>query len=226
MNSNNKTQYTATLIREALQLPADGHEYQQRMIPTGRISKPTDELRNKMRNSAVLVLLREGSSGLELCFTQRKKELKHHPGQISFPGGRRDDSDRNAIETALRETTEEIGISPSNIEILGTLSPVYVYVSNYWVEPIVGYLHCPQDFTINPFEVETAFTQPLERFTTKNFQTTCMVETMWGHLEVPCFEVDGYRIWGATAMILAELSGRVNDYLDRRTEANLNNAHN
>lgn len=217
--------YTIEQIKEALQHSADGLAYQKRMIPVGRKLAPSEEQRNQMKHSAVLVLLQEGMQGIEVLFTQRKMNLKHHPGQISFPGGRRDATDRNAVDTALRETSEEIGIEVSNIEIIGQLSPVYVVVSNYWVEPIVGYLRHHQTTKINPEEVETVFAQSFARFVTKNFQKTALVETNSGPLEVPCYEVDGYRIWGATAMILAELTGRVSDYWNRRMAINSGNVH-
>lgn len=217
--------FTIAQIKEALQHPADGLAFQKRMIPVGRKLTPSDEQRNQMKYSAVLVLIQEGMQGIEVLLTQRKMNLKHHPGQISFPGGRRDAIDRNAVDTALRETSEEIGIEASNVEIIGQLSPIYVVVSNYWVEPIVGYLQTPQNLKINPEEVETVFTQPFSRFTMKNFQKTMLVETNSGPLEVPCYEVDGYRIWGATAMILAELTGRVSDYWNRRMAINSGNVH-
>ncbi len=217
--------YTIEQIKEALQHSADGLAYQKRMIPVGRKLTPSEEQRNQMKHSAVLVLLQEGMQGIEVLFTQRKMNLKHHPGQISFPGGRRDATDRNAVDTALRETSEEIGIEVSNIEIIGQLSPVYVVVSNYWVEPIVGYLRHHQTTKINPEEVETVFAQSFARFVTKNVQKTALVETNSGPLEVPCYEVDGYRIWGATAMILAELTGRVSDYWNRRMAINSGNVH-
>ena len=217
--------YTIEQIKEALQHSADGLAYQKRMIPVGRKLAPSEEQRNQMKHSAVLVLLQEGMQGIEVLLTQRKMNLKHHPGQISFPGGRRDATDRNAVDTALRETSEEIGIEVSNIEIIGQLSPVYVVVSNYWVEPFVGYLRQPQAPEINPDEVETVFAQPLERFITKNFQKTALVETNSGPLEVPCYEIDGYRIWGATAMILAELTGRISDYWDRRKAVDSDSVH-
>ena len=217
--------YTIEQIKEALQHSADGLAYQKRMIPVGRKLTPSEEQRNQMKHSAVLVLLQEGMQGIEVLFTQRKMNLKHHPGQISFPGGRRDATDRNAVDTALRETSEEIGIEVSNIEIIGQLSPVYVVVSNYWVESIVGYLRHHQTTKINPEEVETVFAQSFARFVTKNVQKTALVETNSGPLEVPCYEVDGYRIWGATAMILAELTGRVSDYWNRRMAINSGNVH-
>jgi 8-oxo-dGTP pyrophosphatase MutT (NUDIX family) len=217
--------YTIDQIKEALQQPADGLAYQKRMIPVGRKLTPSEEQRNQMKHSAVLVLLQEGVQGIEVLFTQRKMNLKHHPGQISFPGGRRDASDRNAVETALRETSEEIGIEVSKIEIIGQLSPVFVMVSNYWVEPIVGYLRNHQTPKINPEEVETVFAQSFDRFVTKNFQKTALVETNSGPLEVPCYEVDSFRIWGATAMILAELTGRVSDFWDHRMAINSSNVH-
>lgn len=217
--------YTMVQIREALQKQVDGLNYQKRMIPVGRKLTPSEEQRNQMKHSAVLVLLQEGMQGIEVLLTQRKMNLKHHPGQISFPGGRRDAADRNTVETALRETSEEIGIDASNVEIIGQLSPIYVAVSNYWVEPIVGYLRHHQTPKINPEEVETVFAQSFDRFVTKNFQKTALVETNSGPLEVPCYEVDGYRIWGATAMILAELTGRVSDYWDRRKAVDSDSVH-
>ncbi|MGL4230439.1 MAG: NUDIX hydrolase, partial [Casimicrobium sp.] len=112
-----------------------------------------------VRPAAVLILLIEQDNDWHIALTQRTAHLHDHAGQISFPGGRKDEEDVDLIATALREANEEIGADASKIEVLGTL-PSYVTVTAYEVTPIVA-ISEPQHFTCDPFEVADVFHVPL-----------------------------------------------------------------
>ena len=119
-------------------------------LPAGQAYKP----------AAVLVPLVQREA-LTLLLTQRPLHLKHHPGQISFPGGRAEPSDRDAIATALRETHEEIGLAHQHIEVIGSLPP-YHTVTNYAVTPVVALVQPPFALMLDPGEVVDAFEVPLD----------------------------------------------------------------
>lgn len=151
--------------------------------------------------SSVLLLLYNHSDELSACLIKRPSHMKHHAGQIALPGGKVD-GDETLTETALRETYEEIGIPDSEIEILGSLSELYIQVSNFLVHPVVGWLDRFPELTINPEEVEKVIPFPLSCYS----KGLCMqdMDTLTGRLDVPVIRYDGEIIWGATAMILAE----------------------
>ena len=108
----------------------------------------------------------------------------------------------STVETALRETYEEIGIQPDEIEILGSLSEFYVEVSRFQIQPFVGWLRKKPEFKINSNEVEKTILFPINKF--KAPFSEIELETISGKLKVPCIKFDGEIIWGATAMILSE----------------------
>ncbi len=127
--------------------------------------------------------------------------MKHHAGQIGLPGGRIEKGE-TAIETAMRETQEEIGITSDQIEILGSLSEIYVQVSGFQIHPFVGWINEKPAFNINKNEVEKTISFPLRLL--KNIIEETEIETFTGQLKVPCFKFEDEIIWGATAMILSE----------------------
>ena len=147
------TRLTAEFVRERLQMPPDWQPEQ------------TDESRLidaslKLREAAVLVPLVQREAGLTVLLTQRNASLSQHAGQVSFPGGGREDFDRDMVDTALRETMEEVGISADHIEVIGRL-PDYITGTGFHVSPIVGLL--VPDFTLqpDPSEVAEVFEVPL-----------------------------------------------------------------
>ena len=154
--------------------------------------------------AGVLVPLVRRSAGLTVLLTRRSGDLKHHAGQVSFPGGRMEAGDDDIRATALRETQEEVGIDPVCIEIAGALRPMPT-ISGYAVTPIVGLLPADIRLTLDPVEVELAFEVPLEFFFDQaNVRRT---ERIIEGVPVPLIEFayGGQRIWGATAAMIDEL---------------------
>lgn len=165
-------------------------------------------------NSSVLLILREFEKKIQILFTLRSSKMKSHSGQISFPGGRVEETERY-IDTALRETYEEIGIQPEQIEILSRLSTLYVPPSNAIIHPFVGLLKQDCKFILNPDEVEDAFWVDLDYF----LNSYNIVIDKWKFngkiVDVPLWKIHPKQVlWGATAMILSEFVDIIKDIIN------------
>lgn len=129
-----------------------------------------------------------------------------HAGQISLPGGKMDDIDKTLEDCALRETYEEIGINPSMIGVLGSLTPLYVKVSNFLVHPFIGFTTEYPKFNLQSNEVARIFETPVSLLTEPSFKKKSDIEVRNITLKnIPTYNVEGQNLWGATAMILSEL---------------------
>jgi 8-oxo-dGTP pyrophosphatase MutT (NUDIX family) len=131
--------------------------------------------------------------------------MKHHPGQISFPGGKVEKDDLSAEMAALREAREEVGINPSTIEILGRLSDLYVEVSRFSIQPFLAWADQKPDFVVDYQEVEELILFPVSDFVAHESILETELQTVSGLLRVKYYPFNSQIIWGATAMILAEL---------------------
>lgn len=194
-----------TYLFEKLQTELPGFSAHSKMLPPGRRLKALEDEVLQVRLSSVLVLLYEESGKLYTCLTRRPSTMKHHPGQISFPGGKVEKEDVTAEMTALREANEEVGICPDDIEILGKLSDLYVEVSRFSIQPYVAWSNFKPDFVLNYGEVEQLILFPVSEFVINEVITETELETVTGNLRVKYYPYDGEIIWGATAMILSEL---------------------
>ena len=158
--------------------------------------------------AAVLVPLVVHEDGLNVMLTKRTDHLNNHGGQISFPGGRVDDSDRDALHTALRETEEEVGLHSKDIKIIGELDE-YIVGTGYLVNPIIGVIEPPFELTPHEGEVAEVFEAPLEfLITPENMKRHAReFEGIKRHYFAITWEE--YFIWGATAGMLRNLSQRL-----------------
>jgi 8-oxo-dGTP pyrophosphatase MutT (NUDIX family) len=191
----------AEQIKKALEVKLPGSVSHQKMIPPGRMLKVPHLKSEKIKHSSVLLVLYPDENELFACLIKRPVHMKHHAGQIAIPGGRIEKNE-SALETALRETNEEIGLQPKLIKIIGQLSELYVEVSRFLIHPFVGWLDKKPDFLINRNEVEKMVLFPLSKY--KNDFGKVELETISGKLTVPCIHFENEIIWGATAMILSE----------------------
>jgi 8-oxo-dGTP pyrophosphatase MutT (NUDIX family) len=160
-------------------------------------------------DAAVLLALYGWPREPGLIFTERRSDLRRHAGEISFPGGREDEGDRDLIATALREAEEEIALDPDAVEIVGALPPVGTFVTSYRVHPFVGLVAHPGELGLapNPTEVETVLTFSLALLR-ENFEMRRLVRQGTA-IHTPAYEVDGQLIWGATARILGDFLERL-----------------
>jgi 8-oxo-dGTP pyrophosphatase MutT (NUDIX family) len=157
--------------------------------------------------AAVLVPMHGWPEHPGLVFTERRSDLKRHAGEISFPGGRRDDGEE-LIETALREAEEEIGLARDNVEVVGALPPIGTFVTNYKITPFVGLIAEGMRFEPNPAEVESVLLASLEDLAAAYEKRRLVRRGV--PIKTDTYLVGDKLIWGATARILAMLFERLN----------------
>jgi len=162
-----------------------------------------EQLSGTLKPAGVLIPIIERTPELTVLLTKRSAELKHHAGQVSFPGGRMEEHDADVEAAALRETLEEVGIGSHHISVIGYLDAMPT-ITGYAVSPVVGVVSASAELVIDKTEVEYAFEVPLSFLL--NPDNDVRTEWLAGNRKVPMVEFhwEGERIWGATAfMILA-----------------------
>jgi 8-oxo-dGTP pyrophosphatase MutT (NUDIX family) len=203
-------------IRIAMATDEKGKPAHNKFLPSGRSLIIPSDKPLKIKESAVLVLLIRRNDELCLCLTLRNQNLKHHPGQISFPGGKIDKDEYDYTDTALRELHEETGIDKTAVLICGKLSDLYVQVSNFLIHPVVGYLDHEPLYKKNHDEVAEIIIIPFKEFFRSENRTVSIVETHLGKIEAPGYSINGHFIWGATAMIISEFTERLFAYFRQK----------
>ncbi len=174
------------------------------VVPTGTYSWPAgmlDKIASTLKPAGVLIPVRRHETGLAVLLTQRSADLKHHAGQVSFPGGRMEEADADIEVTALRETREEIGIAEEEVAIIGYLETMPT-VTGYAVTPVVGLVDGLAELTIDRTEVEYAFEVPLSFLLDPANHRLVAREWQGLSFSMVEFHFDGKRIWGATAQML------------------------
>ena len=193
-------------LSEEIKKPLPGLKAQLKMSPniTGVADKYINP-REDARQSGVLILLYEDEDG-EVRFPLIKRSSYNgaHSGQISLPGGKMEDGETYE-QTALREAEEEIGINKSDVLIIGKLSEFYVWVSNFIVQPVLGYITYQPEFIPDLYEVEEVITTSISEFMDEQKIARKEIRTSGGYvIDAPYFNLSGQVVWGATAMMLSE----------------------
>ena len=160
--------------------------------------------------SAVLVPLFE-DDGLHAVFTKRRDDLKRHAGEISFPGGRRDPTDADLLDTALREAEEEIGLARGDVDMVGALPPVGTFVTGYKIHPFVGLVEPERVWTPQETEVAAILELPLAALV-DGYESKRLIRK-GVPIKTPTYTVDGHLVWGATARIVQQLLERLRPLL-------------
>jgi 8-oxo-dGTP pyrophosphatase MutT (NUDIX family) len=155
-------------------------------------------------DAAVLLPLYGWPGEPGLVFTERRADLRRHAGEISFPGGRKDETDADLAATALREAQEEIGLDPARVELGDELPTTGTFVTGYRIHPFVGRIPHPGELNLrpNPTEVETVLTFSLEVLRESYAMRRLIRRGVPIH--TPTYEIEGHLIWGATARILGD----------------------
>ncbi len=196
-------------LKQRLKEPLPGIQSHLKMAPKHRKMElmQTDFERFNPKLSAVVVLLYTEEDKDKIVFIRRSENVRLHPGQISFPGGRYEEADKSLEITALREMEEEIGVDSNTVEVLGRLTDLYVPPSNFIVRAYLCHLPKTPQFKPQASEVQEVLAFELDRFRdpaiikTKAFKTYNSEEMTMA----PYYDMDGTIIWGATAMMLTEL---------------------
>ena len=199
-------------IKTALYSTLPGQKVQNRMAPRPKIIEGFEGIHSGPPiKSAVLILIMPDNNELAIPFIQRTNRGRYHAGQIALPGGKMELCDKDAIETAFRECEEEIGVSSKEISILGTLSELYIPLSNYNITPIVGTVLQKPAFTLSPNEVEKVISIPLSVLFNPDHKSTSSFSRHDHKIIAPGYRIGEYFIWGATAMIIYEMEQIMKD---------------
>ena len=194
------------LLRLELHKGLPGTEVQWEMASSDRMMRNFPRTPGKdARAASVLILLYPLKDSVYTVFMQRPEYNGVHGGQISFPGGKQEPSDKDPIHTALREAQEETGADPGQITVIGTLTPLFIPVSNTIVTPVVAWTDKKPLFSHQEEEVVFLFDADIRRFFDPSIIKTRPLQVENSTINVKYFDYDGNVIWGATSMILHEL---------------------
>lgn len=207
--------YTIEDIRKKLSNPLPGDKAHSPLSPSGRpIASEKLKNSNIFTESAVGLILFEYKNNLDIILTQRSAYNGIHSKQVSFPGGKKETYETNLLQTAIRETEEEIGLKRDKMQLLGQLSPIYIPVSNFKVQPYVLHYTESPIFERQVREVSEIFHFPLPLLFNRKIlkRTDIEITGRSPMLDVPYFEIRNKVVWGATALILNEFKVLLQEY--------------
>ena len=194
-------------LRAALSRPLPGLDAQLRMAPNPRLGWDPKKFPAGAREGAALLLVYPHDGGFHVPLTVRGSALRNHTGQVSLPGGGVDEGE-SFEETALREAHEEIGLDPAAVQLLGRLTPLHIPVSGFILHPVVGVTDARPVFHPAEWEVARIIEVPVGRLCDSSIVMRegrlRQTEGEPIEIDVPFYDIDGEKVWGATAMVLAE----------------------
>lgn len=193
--------------------PLPGEEAQFRMAPVAR-----ERIRDipagsyRPRKSAVLILLFPLAESTGLVLIERPLYDGVHSGQVAFPGGKFEERDLSLRQTALREASEEVGVNPAEIKMIGQLTDIYINPSNFLVSPYIGYADRMPVFTPDAREVKSIIVADLFALGEEGIRGEKTITHSSGFkIKTPYYEIEGLTVWGATAMMISELNAVVKE---------------
>lgn len=196
-----------SLLKKTNNFPLGGLPILLEMAPEIRKKIAEDSIASKNPRKAAVLALFYPNEHQETCFSLMERAAYNgtHSAQISFPGGKVEPTDKNMEHTALRETSEEFGISLENITVVKELTTTYIPPSNFLVTPFIGFCLTKPDFIPNNEVKQVLEIKVSDLLNEKNKTTTIISTSYQKNMETPCFLLNGHSVWGATAMMLNEI---------------------
>ncbi len=191
-------------LRNELQKPLPGEKSQFEMASGNRIFYKEFQYTEPHRHGSVLICIYLHDVNWSVVFIKRTEGHGPHSGQMAFPGGMVEEDDEDLYATAIREAEEEVGIKKNQIEFVGKLSPLHIPVSNIMVHPFIVYMQRKPILSGNKDEVDEILETPIDVFLDTKNHSSFNFEYKDKTYISPCFIINGYKIWGATAMIWNE----------------------
>jgi len=197
---------TLEALKDKLNAPLPGISGQREMMPSYRNAVSLEDIAPlQPRKAGVIIHIFQGPQELEVLYMKRPAYDGTHSGQISFPGGELEEFDQDLMAAAFRECEEEVNLKPNEQEFFRAMSWLYIPPSNFYVEPFITLGTAAPNVELDPREVDRVFSIPLSKLIDGSLIQQTSIETTYGTLVVPAYHWDGEIIWGATAMMTAEL---------------------
>ncbi len=200
----NFAEFTKTLNTHLAQQPLPGHEGIVQKMSPNRLRLKAEPNENT-RKSAVLMVFYPKGEDIFLPLILRPQYDGVHGGQMAFPGGRVELKDKDIQATALREAQEEIGIKATDVKIISNLTELFIPPSNLFCQPVMGLLPYRPDFYPDEREVANIFEVSINEILDPAIVQIRTVESRGSRFETPCFVIQDQVVWGATALMIAEL---------------------
>jgi 8-oxo-dGTP pyrophosphatase MutT (NUDIX family) len=192
-------------IKICFQKELPGRSAHVKMASETRLKFNMPSPNERTRESAVLILFYPYKNQIFMPLILRPQYDGVHGGQMAFPGGRAEKEDENLIRTAMREAQEEIGVRLTDIKIIGQLTKLYIPPSNFFVQPVVGYMNCKPDFYPDAREVDKVFEVTFEEINNTQIIGRKMLNVKGVEVDTPYYDIQDNTVWGATAMMISEL---------------------
>ncbi len=192
-------------IKKRLQEPLPGKIAHEKMASDARLKLKMPSPSERTRESAVLILLYPQNEKIYIPLILRPQYDGVHGGQMAFPGGRAEKEDENLIRTAMREAQEEIGVRLTDVKILGKLTKLFIPASNFYVQPVIGFINHKPEFYPDAREVDKVVEVSLDEILNPSNIGRKILNVRGVEVDAPFYQIQEHIVWGATAMMIAEL---------------------